>query len=195
VHQRRDLEANLAAIAPNLGGTFKALSASAAGNIEQFRDEIEAWFKQGMDSVSGWYKRWTQAAQFGIGLVLAASLNLDTLQIARALDANEQLRGAAVAQATILASQESPGGPASAPSDPQARYTSVLAQLEASRLPLGWEGGSVDYFRQHWMWVIFGWMITALAGSFGAPFWFDLLKRVANLRASEPNPDEKTAGR
>ena len=195
VHQRRDLEANLASVAPNLQGIIKTLSASAAGSIEQLRDELEGWFRQGMDSVSGWYKRWTQAAQFGIGLVLAASLNLDTLQIARALDANEQLRGAAAAQATLLASQESPGGPVSAQSDPQARYTSVLAQLEASTLPLGWEGGSVDYFRQHWMWVIFGWLLTALAGSFGAPFWFDLLKRVANLRASEPNPDEKAAGR
>jgi hypothetical protein len=196
VHQRRDLEANLASVAPNLQGIIKALSASAAG-IEQLRDGLETWFRQGMDSVSGWYKRWTQAAQFGIGLVLAASLNLDTLQIARALDANEQLRHAAAAQATAFASQASPGqsdvAQTATQSDPQARYTAVLAQLEASTLPLGWEGGSVDYFRQHTLWVVFGWLLTALAGSFGAPFWFDLLKRVANLRASEPNPDEKAA--
>ena len=36
-----------------------------------------------------------------------------------------------------------------------------------------------------------GWLFTALAGSLGAPFWFDLLKRVANLRASGPNPIEQ----
>ena len=197
VHQRRDLEANLATVAPNLEGIFKALSASAAGSVEKLRDELETWFRQGMDSVSGWYKRWTQAAQFGIGLLLAATLNVDTLQIARALDANEQLRNVVATQATAFASNDAPNQPGSqaagTQSDSEARYSAALAQLQATTLPLGWEGGSVDYFRQHTWWVILGWMLTALAGSFGAPFWFDVLKRVANLRSTEPNRDEKAA--
>lgn len=38
----------------------------------------------------------------------------------------------------------------------------------------------------HWFMRIFGWMITALAISLGAPFWFDLLNKLMKLRASAP---------
>ena len=32
---------------------------------------------------------------------------------------------------------------------------------------------------------------TALAGMLGAPFWFELLQRLVNLRGSGPRPDGK----
>jgi len=34
-----------------------------------------------------------------------------------------------------------------------------------------------------------GWLITALAISLGAPFWFDLLKKVSNIRGTGAKPD------
>jgi hypothetical protein len=37
---------------------------------------------------------------------------------------------------------------------------------------------------------IFGWLITALAISLGAPFWFDLLNKFINLRDAGKNPDK-----
>ena len=42
-----------------------------------------------------------------------------------------------------------------------------------------------------WIWVISGWLITALAISLGAPFWFDLLKLLINIRNSGKVPDGK----
>jgi hypothetical protein len=36
-----------------------------------------------------------------------------------------------------------------------------------------------------------GIFITALAAMQGAPFWFDLLKRLVNLRGTGANPAEK----
>jgi hypothetical protein len=38
-----------------------------------------------------------------------------------------------------------------------------------------------------------GWLITALAVSLGAPFWFDLLNRLINVRHGMRRP-ETTAG-
>jgi len=36
-------------------------------------------------------------------------------------------------------------------------------------------------------WLVFaGWMITALALSLGAPFWFDLLNKVVQIRTTGP---------
>jgi hypothetical protein len=40
---------------------------------------------------------------------------------------------------------------------------------------------------------ILGILITAAATAQGAPFWFDVLKKVVNLRATGPNPAEKGA--
>jgi len=43
----------------------------------------------------------------------------------------------------------------------------------------GWGGGLL---------VILGWLITGLATSLGAPFWFDTLKNILSMRSSGPKP-------
>ncbi len=42
---------------------------------------------------------------------------------------------------------------------------------------------------------IFGILLTAMAARQGAPFWFDLLKRLVNVRAAGANPIEKEASK
>lgn len=59
----------------------------------------------------------------------------------------------------------------------------------------GWYAEFVFLNLKHPGWVlqkIFGWLITALAISLGAPFWFDLLKKMINIRGSGAVPaDDK----
>jgi hypothetical protein len=38
----------------------------------------------------------------------------------------------------------------------------------------------------------FGWLVTIVALTFGAPFWFDLLGKVVTLRSSGKRPANKT---
>ncbi|HZF12335.1 MAG TPA: hypothetical protein VFE33_26400 [Thermoanaerobaculia bacterium] len=38
---------------------------------------------------------------------------------------------------------------------------------------------------------VWGWLLTAIAVSLGAPFWFDMLNKVINLRSSGKAPEEK----
>jgi hypothetical protein len=38
-----------------------------------------------------------------------------------------------------------------------------------------------------------GWMLTAAAGSLGAPFWFDLLNKFITIRSAGKKPEEKEA--
>ncbi len=46
-----------------------------------------------------------------------------------------------------------------------------------------------------WLSKFAGILITALAAAQGAPFWFDILKKLVNVRSSGPNPNEqKPAG-
>jgi hypothetical protein len=58
-------------------------------------------------------------------------------------------------------------------------------------LGLGWKGDEKNNSSKiciscnfHW-WSIIGWLITALAISLGAPFWFDLLNKLMQIRNSK----------
>jgi hypothetical protein len=62
-------------------------------------------------------------------------------------------------------------------------------------LPIGWSPTthpplSADY---SWPWLIkvAGWLLTALALSLGAPFWFDLLNKLVNMRHGMTKPEVK----
>jgi len=49
-----------------------------------------------------------------------------------------------------------------------------------------------------WIWAVVpghlaGWILTAVASSLGAPFWFDLLNKFMNVRSVGASPDEKKA--
>ena len=55
---------------------------TAQGDLDRARANIEAWYDSAMDRLSGWYKRTTHWILFGIALVLAVALNIDTLAIA-----------------------------------------------------------------------------------------------------------------
>ncbi|WP_020569269.1 hypothetical protein [Neolewinella persica] len=58
-------------------------------------------------------------------------------------------------------------------------------------LGLGWEGVSMrDMEAYDLMSKLLGFILTALAISMGAPFWFDLLKKLVNIRSSGSRPYE-----
>jgi len=54
----------------------------------------------------------------------------------------------------------------------------------------------ISYVFLPWLWAIapahlFGWLLTVVATSLGAPFWFDTLNRFMNIRAAGTAPNEK----
>ena len=322
------------------------LAHDAAGDVDRFRENVEIWFNDGMERVSGWYKRHTAVWQTGIAFVLAVGMNVDALQITRTLWREPTLRqalvtsaeaysrtaqapgelpeaetgvnlkvkldkvklfpgGAAVATITLppdrakdkefqLEADASGGnvliealdpvpnkdkkdtiGPAkkislSVPAEAivaairitaepvdaatkapvkvrlngetvdmqvlvvptsQDTFASLQQQVSGLGLPIGWScpstgvagtatdpgttvggpfwctmppGKSGGYF-DSWSWLtgdrtagwkflpmmLLGWMITAAAASLGAPFWFDMLKKVVSVRSSGKAPEEK----
>jgi len=59
-----------------------------------------------------------------------------------------------------------------------------------SVLSLGWNGGFCKNFE---ITSLLGWVLTALAISMGAPFWFDLLNKLVQLRSSVAPKDDAKA--
>ena len=172
-----------------------ALIDEANGDITAFRTAVQGWFDDQMQSVSGWYKRWSRKVLFALGVLVAIGLNVDTVAVARDLWRNVPLRAAVVAQASE-AEDCQPGESQLKCADRQ------LAGLD--KLPIGWtadekcldgqpcdgwtakvgdlwsrieENGTADNLMK-----LLGWGLTAGALSFGAPFWFDLLSKVGPLR-------------
>lgn len=61
----------------------------AAGDLDVFRSRLEKWFNDTMDRVTGWYKKSTHYWLFAIGMALAFSLNIDTIEITNYLSKNK----------------------------------------------------------------------------------------------------------
>jgi hypothetical protein len=49
---------------------------------------------------------------------------------------------------------------------------------------------SVDALRNTLMTHLLGWLVTALAATLGAPFWFDTLNRLISIRSAGKSPEE-----
>ena len=165
---------------------------AAQGDINQAEANIESWYNSGMDRVSGWYKRSTQWIIFAIGLLTAVGMNINTVTIADYLFRDETARAAIVARAEKVET---------IPGSSSANYSEVKQELESMNLPLGWSEGwgapkrgkpTSEVGRwNNWVAPILGWLLTALAATMGAPFWFDLLNKVTVIR-STVKPHEKS---
>jgi hypothetical protein len=51
-------------------------------------------------------------------------------------------------------------------------------------LGLGWQPQDLNANLIDWLLRVFGWIITAFAISLGAPFWFDILKKIVSMGSS-----------
>jgi hypothetical protein len=158
---------------------------TANGDMQKARLGAEEWFNASMDRLSGAYKRRMQWLTLAVSFVITMLLGADSLAIANALYQEPALRAAvtgaaqaAPASASVQATQNQPGSVSSL----QQSYD----LLSKSSLPIGW--GTLPTDAVGWFKKVLGLLITTLAISLGAPFWFDLLKNLANLRSSGPSP-------
>jgi hypothetical protein len=63
-------------------------------------------------------------------------------------------------------------------------------QYAKTLIGLGWKPSLAKQQYQNPYLLPFGWLITALALSLGAPFWFDLLNKIIQLRGTGPKPND-----
>lgn len=138
--------------------------AHAGDDLATFRTSVASWFGGAMERLSGRYKRNTQLVGFVVGLVLATALNVDAIRIAHILWAEPRLAAGAI-----------PTG-----ADPNA-----AVQYWLGSFPLGWFNGATLTLA-----TPLGWLLTAAATLFGAPFWFDTLQRFVQVRSSGSTPTE-----
>jgi hypothetical protein len=138
-----------------------------------------------MARVSGWYKRKTQIILIVIGVVLVPAINANTIAMAERMWKDDTVRSAVVAQAQANASAK-PATGSQAPSAGQ-KLTDAADNVDKVvkvGIPMGWRGAAVPHGTSAIAMAIGGWILTILAISLGAPFWFDTLSRFSRLRSS-----------
>jgi hypothetical protein len=67
----------------------------------------------------------------------------------------------------------------------------AVEDLEGLGLPIGWNPDKLPSSPYEWALRLLGILLTSLAVSLGAPFWFDLLNRFIVVR-STVKPTEKS---
>jgi hypothetical protein len=176
--------------------TVLALVQRSDKELEVAQAAIEGWFNDAMDRVSGWYKRRTQFWTLMIALVLTLIANADTIQITRQLWNDPVLRTRLVEEAKVRGQKPRPGisveyANEDDPTNPIVTRNegNEVSEKERELLGqvLGWRKGIRESLHPE---VFLGWLLTILALSMGAPFWFDMLNKFTNVRFAGKSPTE-----
>ncbi|MGA2482800.1 MAG: hypothetical protein ABSF92_06765 [Candidatus Acidiferrales bacterium] len=171
--------------------TLLGMLDSAQGDVDAARQKVENWYDDSMARVSGWYKRKAQIIILGAGFALCCLLNCDTLMIARELWSDQALRTVVMNNATAEAAKAQPDQKPSI-----AQIEAVVRNDSSSAPPLGWKLSTSDHAEMRgipagligWLKKILGVLISTMAVAMGAPFWFDALNKIVNLRMSGDPP-------
>jgi hypothetical protein len=151
---------------------------NAERELEAIRKELEKAFDEAMDRASGWYKRYVQWWLIVLSLIVTIGLNVSAFTVGERLWKDDALRAAVVQQAQAAVDEED-----SETDDPKtpATVAAEIDKIDELKLPIGWDDANTkgdDLSR------VVGWLITAAAISLGAPFWFDVLGKLASLRGT-----------
>ncbi len=90
------------------------------------------------------------------------------------------------------------------PSHPE-QLKRIQQQLMGLKLPIGWASNPPQADKEMYLKVpttgtdfgetvgyhLIGWLITAVAATLGAPFWFDMLNKIMSIRSAGKAPEEK----
>lgn len=232
--------AALSIISPEVNQTMNALflniqdyMTQGESEVAKARQNVEKWFDDSMDRLSGVFKRYSQMLALTIGFLIALFMNVDSISLTQYLWREPAVRAVLANKAEqfeLTLPDESSTGNASAYQAMQ----DFRDQFAGLNLPLGWSlkdtadpifkdskpacsimpkngsyfgisfSGQVipslkgkclspaqpDHSTNLFL-KILGIVITAVAAQQGAPFWFDMLKRLVNLRNTGANPSEK----
>jgi hypothetical protein len=155
----RDIEAQPD---PQVRRVLLGMYQRAGGDMQVFQAAIEGWFNNAMERVSGSYKRRSLLVSLLLSLLFAVLFNIDSIHLFRTLWQHPALVAQLGMPATTL--------------DPQ----TLQALLN---LPIGWNSFP-PVLDQSLLLSVAGWMLTASTALFGAPFWFDLLQHIMQIRGT-----------
>lgn len=174
-----------------------------SGDLEELKPKIESWYNSYMDRVSGWYKKRMKKPLFITALLVTVFINADLFRISKAVWTDDELRNSLVEQAVQLAQDSTSVSRFEnlTPDEKKKTADEIYADLRLKNLPLGWTSELPDkqagirqlieyncskYLEPS---TFFGWFLMAFALHMGAPFWFEALVKLINIRGAGVKPN------
>jgi hypothetical protein len=174
----------------NVKKVLLALTRNAGNDLNLAQRNIEEWFDDAMDRASGWYKRRTQLVIILIAILLTAFTNADTVKITHTLWTSPTLRATLVDKAKSRTESPQSAVEYNDKNNPlKPTLKPKQDELDALQSVLGWSHENISDWSK-WPQRFIGWILTIAAVSLGAPFWFDLLKKLMNIRNAGQKPEK-----
>jgi hypothetical protein len=197
--------------------------------LELVRGNIEEWFNNAMNRLTGWYKRRCLITTLLVGTILAVIVNVDSINLIGRLWSEPDLRFAILNNIESILTQDNTNilnvG----------QLSVIQQQFSQITLPVGWLGSPVSLTSGQgtivakectlfavqenqiygilvsgqcypiinspqatnltgWLIKLAGILISGIAASPGSSFWFDMLKKIVNVRLTGVNPSEVQTG-
>ncbi|MEG4218866.1 hypothetical protein QUA27_26525 [Microcoleus sp. Pol14C6] len=166
--------------------------------LQRFQKEIEIWFDQSMERASGVYKRNARGVAILLGTAIAVAANADSIHIINRLSKDSMLRSTVNLYAQQLVENNAKTKSNNLTSLAKVQQD-VDRALDQVALPFGWsEQNSLERDKQgNLLWQaliarLFGWILSGVAISMGAAFWFEALNKIINIRNAGKKPPSST---
>ena len=194
--------------------TYEHIADRTKSEVEMFKTKVENWYNSSMDRISGSLKtRYSRPATFFVAILVTCLLNADSISIAKYLYSNPEARTKIAAMAynatkdsaLIQQVNQMKVVPDSSHKDSLSgedikneinnRITDINKAKQALNdvLPLTWKVGELSDANGKFSPLLLfskitGLLVTILAIMMGAPFWFDLLNKISNMRGTGNKP-------
>ena len=219
-----------------------------SNDLPTLKNNIEIWYNDYMDRVTGWYKDSVTVNLRWIGILIAIFFNVHALYVIKSIYGDRQLRDKLVQMGGNMVDNQEPLKAINtssvqsslaeidnncsremqrATTDSQRneiqkqcaekrmaladsfavvrrrQITAISDSLQMWDLPIGWKwitkkgtetgsaGSANTEANKKWWWWVLGWILSGLAISAGAPFWFELLSKMINIRRAGIRPATK----
>lgn len=199
--------------------TITAAGNTVKSELEHFRERIEGWYNSNSERLAGAMKRTkVLPTTLVIAIAITISLNADTIKMGGYLyDHKEKAKEFSDNALNSLESYKERIEDMKVKDTARVTNTATIAQLDSNlsrvkqdiakikevipdNFPLGWKKKSDQKNNNetkeeevNWLSRIAGWLASILAICLGAPFWFDVLNKIANLRGAGPKPSTDTS--
>jgi hypothetical protein len=166
---------------PELPTSLRHSMALLEGARSTFVAKVNAWFDQTMDRVSDRFTFTTRGVTFVTALLLAVVVQLDTPLLVNRLATDPQLRASMVQQAVAVEQQQHEFD--KIPSEERRQMFNMLASADLVSVPASFAEWKANWSGNRLHPNVLGVLLSAILLSFGAPFWYNALKNVLQLRS------------
>jgi len=155
--------------------------------FSQFQKEVETWFDNGMERAAGVYKRNARGFAFLIGFTIAIAVNVDTLDIIDHLSKDSLMRTTISLYSQELVTQSGEN----LDEEELRRVQTQVNQASEDQLslPIGWGQNKNNNTNENKLSIylaglkkVLGWIVSGIAISMGSDFWFNLLKKIFEIK-------------